>query len=45
MVEFYRRMRAGRSLAQALWEAKMEVRKVHHEPFYWASLVPIGIAW
>jgi hypothetical protein len=39
---FYRELSRGRSTAAALQSARLEIRKHHPDPFFWAGFVVIG---
>jgi CHAT domain-containing protein len=42
MTEFYTRMAAGNTKAEALKAARMSIKKDHPLPFYWGALVMVG---
>ncbi|MDD5435734.1 MAG: CHAT domain-containing protein, partial [Nitrospira sp.] len=42
MVEFYKLMSEGKGKAEALREAKLNIKKDKSHPFYWGAFVSVG---
>ena len=39
MVNFYGNLAEDKSISESLWRAKLAIKKMHPEPYYWAPFV------